>query len=55
MEATTTIVLYRNKDREIIAEVFAGEKYYIPKTVNVFVGTLEEFKEINPDYELIKR
>lgn len=55
MTATQTIVLYRKDDREIIAEVYAGEKYHIPKTTSVFVGTLEEFKDSNPDYELIKK
>lgn len=48
-KATQTIVLYT--DDKIIAEVYAGETYMIPDGVKVFVGTLDEFKEINSNYQ----
>lgn len=49
--ATTTIVLYRESSKTIIAEVYEGEQYFIPSDVTVYNGTLEDFKDEYPDYE----
>lgn len=53
MTATTTIVLYNEDYKEVISEVYAGQKYYIPETTSVFKGTLIEFLALNPDYTTI--
>lgn len=50
-KATQTIVLYREIEKVIIAEVFEGEQYFIPEDVSIYEGTLEEFKAENPDYD----
>ena len=49
--ATTTIVLYRESNKTIIAEVYEGEQYFIPDDVMIFSGTLGDFLSINPDYK----
>lgn len=51
MTATETIVLYDSLKKVITAEVYQGEKYYIPDTISVFIGTIEEFLILNPEYE----
>ena len=48
--ATTTIVLYRESNKTIIAEVKTGEQYFIPIEVKVNEGTLEDFIIEYPDY-----
>lgn len=53
MTATTTIVLYNEENKAVLAEVYAGQKYYIPDTTSVFKGTLNEFLALNPDYTTI--
>lgn len=47
---TQTSVLYRPSDKTIISEVFVGESYYIPNDIEVYIGTLEDFLNDNPDY-----
>lgn len=47
---TQTSVLYRPSDKTIIAEVFVGEAYSVPIDVEVYVGTLEDFLNDNPEY-----
>ena len=47
---TQTSVLYRPSDKTIIAEVFVGESYSIPIGIEVYIGTLEDFLNDNPDY-----
>lgn len=42
--ATTTIVLYRESSKTIIAEVYEGEQYFIPSDVTVYNGTLEDLR-----------
>lgn len=49
--ATTTIVLYRENEKLIIAEVYEGEQYFIPSDVTVYNGTLEDFLIEYPEYE----
>jgi hypothetical protein len=49
MIATKTIVLHT--DNSFIAEVFEGESYMIPETVNIFDGTKEDFFILNPDFK----
>lgn len=41
--ATTTIVLYRESNKTIIAEVYEGEQYFIPSDITIYNGTLEDF------------
>ena len=48
--ATTTIVLYRESSKTIIAEVYEGEQYFIPIDVTCYNGTLEDFLIEYPDY-----
>ena len=45
-----TSVLYIEESKTIIGEVFIGESYSIPDNVLVYVGTLDEFLEDNPEY-----
>lgn len=40
MTANQTLVLYRAATKKIIAEVYQGEKYYIPNDVSVYNGDL---------------
>lgn len=49
MIAETTIVLYNSVDKKVIAEVRAGLEYH--SNAEVFIGTLEEFMDQNPDYD----
>lgn len=54
MIATTTLILYKSAKTEIVAEVFAGEKYYLPTAgdvVDVYEGTLSDFLNENPEYQ----
>lgn len=50
MRAATTIVLYREEDKRVIAEVFEGQNYEIPEDVSVYEGTLQEFLTENTEY-----
>jgi hypothetical protein len=52
MKATETIVLYRESNKTIIAEVYEDEHYFIQKDVSVYVGTMESFKKEFPDYKI---
>lgn len=47
---TQTSVLYGPTDKTIIAEIFVGEAYSVPIGIEVYVGTLEDFLNDNPDY-----
>jgi len=49
--ATTTIVLYRESSKTIIAEVYESQQYFIPSDVTVYNGTLEDFLIEYPDYK----
>ena len=50
--ATTTIVLYRKADTQVITEVFEGEQYWRPNDVTRYNGTLQEFLIERPEYEI---
>lgn len=47
---TETSVLYIGESKTIIGEVFVGESFSVPYYVSVYIGTLDEFLEDNPEY-----
>ena len=54
MEAIQTITLYRPLDMLILAEVYAGEHYFIPDNVKVYEGSVGAFLQNFPGYSFIK-
>lgn len=53
MVATDNLVLYNPSELIVVAEVFTGESYYIPQSVEIYEGNLEQFLIDNPEYNTL--